>query len=73
MQRVSGTLEVYGNGSLLGSATGNTRTYPSGVTGFGSANTTSDNFKGYFSNLRVVKGQGIYSKNFTAPASSFVA
>ena len=70
VQRVSGTLEVFGNGTLLASATSNTNSYPNGVVGFGSVNTTSDNFNGYFSNLRVVKGQGIYSRNFTAPASA---
>jgi len=67
VQRVSGTLQVFVNGKLVGSATSNTRTYPNGVVGFGSVNTTSDNFNGYFSNLRVVKGQGIYSSSFTPP------
>jgi hypothetical protein len=67
VQRVSGTLTAFVNGKPVGSATSNTRTYPNGVVGFGSVNTTSDNFNGYFSNLRVVKGQGIYSTSFTPP------
>ena len=67
VQRVSGTLTVFINGKPAGSATGNTRAYPNGVVGFGSVNTVSDNFNGYFSNLRVVKGQGIYSSSFTPP------
>jgi len=71
VQRVSGTLTVFVNGKPVGSATGNTRTYPTGVVGFGSPDTTSDNFQGYFSNLRVVKGQGIYSANFTPSTSAF--
>ena len=71
VQRVSGTLTVFVNGKPVGSATGNTRTYPTGVVGFGSPDTTSDNFQGYFSNLRVVKGQGIYSANFTPTTTAF--
>ena len=60
-------MTVFINGKPAGSATGNTRTYPNGVVGFGSPDTVSDNFDGYFSNLRVVKGQGIYSTSFTPP------
>ena len=71
VQRVSGTLTVFVNGKPVGSATGNTRTYPTRVVGFGSPDTTSDNFQGYFSNLRVVKGQGIYSANFTPTTTAF--
>ena len=71
VQRVSGTMTVFVNGKPVGSVTGNTRTYPTGVVGFGSPDTTADNFQGYFSNLRVVKGQGIYSANFTPSTSAF--
>ena len=67
VQRVSGLISIFFNGTVIGTASGNTTTFPDSTFYLGSHNTTGDNFNGYFSNLRFVKGQGIYSNSFTPP------
>ena len=67
VQRVSGLISIFVNGTVIGTASGDTTTFPDSTFYLGSHNTVADNFNGYFSNLRFVKGQGIYSNSFTPP------
>ena len=67
VQRVSGLISIFVDGTVIGTASGNTTTFPDSTFYLGSHNTVADNFNGYFSNLRFVKGQGIYSNSFTPP------
>ena len=72
IQRVSGLINMFVNGTIIGSVSGDTTAFTNHTVYLGSHNSTGDNFNGYFSNLRVVKGQGIYSGSFTPPTRRFV-
>ncbi len=74
--RISGTFSVYLNGVLQGTLTPSTRTFN---TNFGIRIGSGDYFdsgfapyywfNGYVSNVRLVKGVGVYTGNFTVPTS----
>jgi hypothetical protein len=64
--RASGTIRCFVNGVLLNSAANTINYSQSGGTGsIGAANATEHFLNGYISNLRVVKGQALYTTTFT--------
>ncbi len=68
--RISGVTKIYLNGAEVGSASDTTNYAPSTsftVTIGGSASAYYNNFYGYMSNIRVVKGVGVYSSAFIPP------
>ena len=66
----SGTnLRLFVNGILVSTAASNTTNYAAGISHIGGDTGTSWYHNGYISNLRVVKGQAVYTGNFTVPTS----
>lgn len=64
--RASGTIRCFVNGVLLNSAANTINYSQNGGTGsIGAANATEHFLNGYISNLRVVKGQALYTTTFT--------
>jgi hypothetical protein len=73
--RVSGMVTVYLNG-LGGTATANSTNFTDTSylpTVGGYTNGAANNFTGYLSNLRVVKGTAVYTGNFTPPTTPLTA
>jgi hypothetical protein len=72
--RISGTTKLYLNGVLVGSASDSTNyTTTEGVIGNNTGAGSPYFFNGYISNLRVVKGVGVYTNAFTPPTSPLAA
>jgi Concanavalin A-like lectin/glucanases superfamily len=73
--RISSKLYVYKNGTLISSATGITNTTnhtdvsSNFIIGAKPGGLTSEQFAGYITNFRIVKGLGVYTGNFTVPTS----
>jgi hypothetical protein len=70
--RVSASTRLFVDGIQVGSTYSDTNSYNLGIPTIGSNSTSGGGgnwFPGYVSNLRVVKGQGLYSANFTPPTS----
>lgn len=72
--RASGTTRLFVNGIIQATATFDTRTYACnelnvGVDGSGTSNSTA--FTGRMDDLRVTKGIGLYTANFTPPTAAF--
>jgi hypothetical protein len=65
----SGLITMYINGQAAGTATNANATASSGVLVIGGDRGPSARFLGYISNFRVVKGQALYTSNFTPPTS----
>jgi hypothetical protein len=72
--RISGSVRVYLNG-VGGTSTSNTTdfTNTSFVPNIGRYTDGTSWFPGYISNLRVVKGVGVYTGNFTVPTGALTA
>ena len=72
--RISGSVRVYLNG-VGGTATSNTTDFnnTSYVPNIGRYTDGTSWFPGYISNLRVVKGVGVYTGNFTPPTTALTA
>ena len=72
--RISGSVRVYLNG-VGGTSTSNTTdfTNTSYVPNIGRYTGGTSWFPGYISNLRVVKGVGVYTGNFTPPTTALTA
>jgi hypothetical protein len=72
--RISGSVRVYLNG-VGGTATSNTTDFTnvSHVPNIGRYSGGTSWFPGYISNLRVVKGVGVYTGNFTVPTGPLTA
>ena len=73
--RSSGTAYLYVNGTLISSAADTTNDTNTNTLWVGSqANNGSDqNFPGYISNVRIVKGTAVYTSNFTPPTTPLTA
>jgi hypothetical protein len=72
--RISGTTKLYLNGVLVGSASDSTNyTTTEFVIGNNTGAGSPYFFNGYISNLRVVKGVGVYTNAFTPPTSPLQA
>jgi hypothetical protein len=77
--RIASKLYVYKNGTLISSATGvaNTTNHTdissNLIIGAKSGGLSSEQFGGYFTNFRIVKGLGVYTGNFTVPTSALTA
>ena len=74
--RISGTVTMYVDGAVSGTPSTNTNnfsdtTYLPTVGGY--THTTSNSFNGYVSNLRYVKGVGVYTGAFTVPKTPLTA
>ena len=69
LSKISGNTKLYVNGAQVGSTYVDSNNYlvgaPSIGTGFGSSNSLT----GYLTNLRVVKGVGVYTASFTTPTT----
>lgn len=74
LSRVSGSTKMFLNGTQVGSTYTDTNNYLIGAIsrpsiGGSFSNTTPYYLDGYISNLRILKGTGLYSSNFTAPTA----
>lgn len=65
------TISMYLNGALVSSNT-DTTTYTSGLFQIGKA-WDANHFTGYISNFRIVKGNAVYTGNFTVPTGPLTA
>ena len=73
VSRVSGVTTMYVNGFLFGSAYTDSNSYVIGSPYIGTGFGTSNALVGYISNLRVVKGLGVYTTGFFTPTSPLSA
>jgi hypothetical protein len=76
LTRTSGTTYFFVNGTLVSSTGGDTNSYTAGTSGpsFGGSTYYNDyGIKGYMSNLRVLKGTGLYTSNFTPSTKPLTA
>ena len=73
--RNSGTLKGFVNGTEVGSVSESSKTYFTNLSTlyYGSQESGSYAFKGYISNLRIVKGTGLYTGNFTPSTTPLTA
>ena len=73
--RNSGTLKGFVNGTEVGSVSESSKTYftNSSTLYYGAQETGSYPFKGCISNLRIVKGTGLYTGNFTPSTTPLTA
>ena len=69
--RSSGNVNVYINGTLRASGSGNTSNLTGTYIAVGGYYSTSYLFNGYLQDLRVTKGYARYTANFTAPTAAF--
>jgi hypothetical protein len=67
--RIGSTAYLYINGLQAGSASIGNGTTGTATTKIGADNALTSNFNGYISGLRVIKGQGIFTGNFTVPTA----
>ena len=71
--RITGSTKLYINGSQVGSTYTDTNNYGVGLNrptiGSNGYSVGAAMFSGYLSNLRIVKGVGIYTGNFTIPTN----
>lgn len=70
--RISGTLTLYVNGVSQGSVTA-TNNFLQSAVGVGAAPDGQQPMKGYMSNVRLVKGTGVYTAAFTPPTAPLTA
>ena len=68
LQRVGGLLELYLNGNVVGGLPSDTSAFVDGTLQIGG---NANYFNGHISNLRFIKGSGVYTNSFTPPASRF--
>ena len=69
-------ISVFKNGNLVGTGTFSSIYGGNGIITISRLWTYSGiahSYDGYISNLRIIKGQAIYSKNFTPPTTAFKA
>ena len=76
--RSSGSTRLFLNGTQVGSTYADTNSYLCGtnrpmITGHGYLNNSSNSMYGYLSNLRILKGTGLYTSAFTPPAAPLTA
>jgi hypothetical protein len=77
--RISSKLYVYKNGSLISTAggvansTNHTDITSNLIIGAKPGGLASEQFGGYITNFRIVKGLGVYTGNFTVPTSALTA
>jgi hypothetical protein len=77
--RIANKLYAYKNGTLISSATGvanstnHTDIVSNLIIGAKSGGLSSEQFGGYITNFRIVKGLGVYTGNFTRPTSALTA
>ena len=67
--RISSVTILYINGNQSGSTYADTNNYVIGAPFIGQGYGSSNPLTGYISNVRVVKGTGVYSSRFTTPAN----
>jgi hypothetical protein len=75
ISRVSGTMYYFVNGNLISSGADATN-YSVGSTGpsfMGSSFYNNYGLQGYMSNIRVIKGTGLYTSNYTATTTPYTA
>ena len=76
LSRVSGNTKMFLNGTQTGSTYADTNSYLVGAKGFNFGASTYDSspywfMNGYMDDVRITKGIGRYSSNFTAPSAAF--
>lgn len=73
--RSGSAYRLFLNGALVATGTGteNISSSANPTIGSQSGNSTSDNFSGYISNLRVIKGTAVYTSAFTPPTTPLTA
>jgi hypothetical protein len=67
--RISGSSRMYVNGTQVGSTYADTTNFLAQPLSIGKDNAGSTYVTGYMSNVRITKGKGIYTGNFTVPTS----
>jgi hypothetical protein len=67
--RISGSSKMYVNGTQVGSTYTDSTNYLAQPAYFGHDHAGSTYVTGYMSNLRIVKGVGVYTGNFTTPTN----
>jgi len=75
VSRTSGTMYYFVNGNLVGSGADSTN-YTVGSTGpsfMGSSYYNNYGLQGYMSNIRVIKGTGLYTSNYTVTTTPYTA
>lgn len=72
LSRVSGTTKAFVNGTQVGSSYADTNNYAQRPVRIGADPNGLYTFTGYFDDIRISKGIGRYSSNFTAPVTAFV-
>ena len=68
--RQSGITRIFVNGGQIGLNVNDPTSYVQGAMGIGATQAASQFFPGYISNLRVIKGQALYTATFTVPTSA---
>jgi len=69
----SGTsLRVFVNGNQLGSTVTDSTNFSAATRIVGGAGTANQNFNGYISNVRIVKGTAVYTSNFIPPSGALL-
>jgi hypothetical protein len=76
ISRYSSSTRMFVNGSQVGSTYADSNNYdataPLGVGDYGSTPTGSNTLNGYINDLRITKGIGRYTQNFTPPTTAFL-
>jgi len=70
--RISNTTKMYSNGKLVATGTDNLNS-SAATLNIGQYGGGGYNYEGYISDLRIVKGTGVYTTNFTPPTAPLTA
>ena len=70
--RISNTIKMYSNGKLVATGTDNLNS-SAATLNIGQYGGGGYNYEGYISDLRIVKGTGVYTTNFTPPTAPLTA
>jgi alpha-tubulin suppressor-like RCC1 family protein len=68
--RISGTIKIYVNGIQGATGSSSFDLQSSGICRIGTNITNANYFSGFVSNVRIVKGLGVYTGNFIVPTSA---
>ena len=73
LSRVNGSTKMFVNGAQVGSTYTDANSYLIGSVNLGSDwnNSATSWLRGFISNMRVIKGQGLYSSNFIPPTGPY--
>jgi hypothetical protein len=72
VSRAGTTVRLFINGALVASAT-SSQNFGQGIAYIGNSPSPGEDFPGYISNLRLVKGTAVYTADFTVPTTPLTA